>query len=456
MCQHGTVTLRAPPRDHLCMANDSATPAPSPYPLPAAREAIVLHEGALELRHDGNPIAADGRLQLEVVPSLRFRFVIPDSGLAAPFTGRCTLSIPEIGASAPAFVTNFQAGGVIRGSLDTSSAGTSSDIVEVRFLVANLPDFMGTTLASQSPLPTGGSQRSYWAGRLELNAGDWRIALDERLDSKEVYARLKDEGGFEITHIGSLSRAGGRAFSETDASEVLNTLAGFLGVASGAWAPPAAAVGLDGDGSIVWREWNSRWTSPWISRVYPFDRRRHDLRGAFPGYAARWADPLWNEPLRIATQMYVEANGQVAADITLVVGQALLELISWVLFVEELQTHAAAAFDNVRASDRLRELLNWIGISPAVPASLAALRQEAMRHGWADGPHAISEMRNSLVHPPRRQRLTGTSVHARIDLRELVLWYAELAFLRLIDYRAQYANRLGAKMTGVAEDVPWK
>jgi hypothetical protein len=280
------------------MAHDSATPTPSPYPLPAGREAIVLHEGALELRHDGNLIAGDGRLQLEVVPSLRFRFVIPDSGLAAPFTERCTFSIPEIGATAPAFVTNFQARGVIRGSLGTSSAGTSSDIVEVRFLVANLPDFAGTTLAGQTRLPSGGSQRSYWAGRLELNAGDWRIILDERPHSKEVYARLKDEGGFEITHIGSLSRAGGQAFSDTDASEMLNTLAGFLGVASGAWAPPAAAVGLDGDGSIVWREWNSRWTSPWISRLYPFDRRKHDLSGAFPGYTARWSHPLWNEPSR--------------------------------------------------------------------------------------------------------------------------------------------------------------
>ena len=98
---------------------------------------------------------------------------------------------------------------MIRGSLDTSSAGTSSDIVEVRFLVANLPDFMGTTLASQSLLPTGGSQRSYWAGRLELNAGDWRIAVDERLDSKEVYTRLKDEGGFEITHIIAIKNRSG-------------------------------------------------------------------------------------------------------------------------------------------------------------------------------------------------------------------------------------------------------
>jgi len=56
---------------------------------------------------------------------------------------------------------------------------------------------------------------------------------------------------------------------------------------------------------------------------------------------------------------------------------------------------------------------------------------------------------------PRSAAPPATPVHARIDLQELVMWYAELALLRLIDYRGEYANRLGAKMTGVAEDVPW-
>jgi hypothetical protein len=356
----------------------------------------------------------------------------------------------------PVFVTNFRVGGVVRGSLDTSSDGASSDIVETRFLVANFPDYMGTPLTGSSPLESGGSRTSYWAGRLTLVAGDWQITLDERPDHKEVYARFKDEGGFEITHIGSLRRADGQSFSHADASEMLNTLAGFLGLASGAWAPPLAAVGLDGNSDVVWREWNTRWTTPWVGRLYPFDRHKHDLGGAFHGYVARWSDPLWNEPLRIATQMYVEANAQFAAEITLVVGQALLELLAWVLFVEDLQTQNAATFDRASASDRMRELLNWIGVSPAVPASLAALHREAARRGWADGPHATTQMRNSLVHPPRRQRLASAPVHARIDLRELVLWYAELALLRLIDFRGQYANRLGAKMTGIVEDVPWK
>ena len=65
-------------------------------------------------------------------------------------------------------------------------------------------------------------------------------------------------------------------------------------------------------------------------------------------------------------------------------------------------------------------------------------------------------MRNSLVHPPRRRQLTTTPVRARIDLQELVLWYSELALLRLLEYQGGYANRLGARTIGVVEDVPWK
>ena len=153
--------------------------------------------------------------------------------------------------------------------------------------------------------------------------------------------------------------------------------------------------------------------------------------------------------------MYVEANGPITADLTLVLGQTILELVSWVLLVEELGTRSSVGFNGVRASDRLRELLDWIGIGYQVPASLPALKAEAPQRDWKDGPHAIAEMRNSLVHPNRRQGLTSTPVHARIELQELVMWYVELALLRLIDYQGGYMNRLGKKVRGVVDDVPW-
>lgn len=431
-----------------------ATPTPSPYPLPAGREPLLLYEGTLELRHPEAVVEAEGRVELQLVPSLRFRFVMGNAPVAADVTGHASLLISDLNATVPVFVTNASLiRGPVKGSLGHSSSGTAPGIAEVRFLVANLPDFLGEPLTEDHPSSSG-----FWAGRLSLTHRTWLITLDERRDYRDVYARLKAEGGFDITHTGSLRRADGHAFADTDASEMLNALAGFLGLACGAWAPPAAAIGLDGAGNVVWREWNSRWTSPWISRLSAFDRHKHDLSGAFAGYVDRWDDQLWNEPLRIATQMYVEANGPITADTSLLLAQALLELVAWVRFVEELQTRAAADFDGVKASARLRELLAWIGIDSAIPASLAALHQEAARQTppWADGPHAITEMRNALVHPRQRERLTAIPVHARIDLQELALWYAEVALLRLIEYRGNYANRLGAKTTGVVEDVPWK
>lgn len=436
------------------MTDDLATR--SPYPLPARREPLLLYEGSLELRHDADVVVAEGRLELALVPSLRFRFVMHDARVTTDVTGHATLVIPGLSATVPVFVTNASigGGGAVKGSLDTSSSGPASDIAEVRFLVANLPDFLGDPLTEDHP-----SRSGFWAGRLALEHREWLINLDERRDYKEVYARLKAEGGFEVTHTGSLRRSDGQAFSDAGAGETLNALAGFLGFVSGAWAPPVAATGLDNAGNVIWREWKSRWTSPWISRLSAFDRHKHDLSSAFAGYVERWSDPIWNEPLRVATQMYVEANGPITADTTVVLGQALLELIAWVRFVEELQTRTAADFDNPRskASGRLRELLAWVGIDPAIPASLGALSQEASRRtpAWVDGPHAITEMRNTLVHPSRRERLPAPPAHARVDLQELVLWYAELALLCLIDYQGEYANRLGAKVTGVVENVPW-
>jgi hypothetical protein len=75
--------------------------------------------------------------------------------------------------------------------------------------------------------------------------------------------------------------------------------------------------------------------------------------------------------------MYVEANGPVTSDTSLVLAQAALELIAWVRFVEDRKTRGEKDFDGVRASGRLRELLDWMDLRHAIPASLTELREAA-------------------------------------------------------------------------------
>jgi hypothetical protein len=65
-------------------------------------------------------------------------------------------------------------------------------------------------------------------------------------------------------------------------------------------------------------------------------------------------------------------------------------------------------------------------------------------------------MRNALVHPRQRERLTAPALEARIELHELAPWYVELALLRLISFDGECMNRLGSRTTGVVEPVPWR
>jgi hypothetical protein len=69
----------------------------------------------------------------------------------------------------------------------------------------------------------------------------------------------------------------------------------------------------------------------------------------------------------------------------------------------------------------------------------------------------MSEVRNTLVHPRRREVLTPTSPPVRIQARQLGLRYIELALLALCGYQGKYVNRLhrGPTIPDATETVPW-
>jgi hypothetical protein len=435
-------------------------PAPTPpsHRLPGGRAPIELYAGDLEYWESGKLIAAsDGLIELALLPSPRYVFTLADARLMQQVADSGELRVPALGAAVPVHMTNSRLiRGPMKGTIDHVSVETGASLTEGRFLVVNFPSFLGEPLGATVPQGGGGSSRHVWAGRLVLRTDEWVVTLDERHDHSAALGSLKTEGGFEVTHTGSLRRVDDQPFGPDDAANMLDALASFLGFAVGAWATPVAPIGLDSNGEIVWREWKARWTSPWRSRMWPLDRlHRDDLAAAFTGYMQRWKDELWKVPLLVATQMYVEANGPSAADTGLILAQNALELISWVRFVEDLRTQGESDFDGLRAADRIRELLAWMEVDPGVPGQLSALAQEASRQSWRDGPHAITVMRNALVHPRRRQLLTGATLAARIELQELALWYVELAFLRLIAFGGEYSNRLGVRVTGAVEPVPW-
>jgi len=71
---------------------------------------------------------------------------------------------------------------------------------------------------------------------------------------------------------------------------------------------------------------------------------------------------------------------------------------------------------------------------------------------WMDAPHAITDIRNSLVHATGNKKY----VHGcYVDAWKLSLWYLDLSVLALCGYDGTYTSRLTAKYVTESGAVPW-
>jgi hypothetical protein len=75
---------------------------------------------------------------------------------------------------------------------------------------------------------------------------------------------------------------------------------------------------------------------------------------------------------------------------SLILGQAALELLSWIYFVEDQKQFTAKQFDQLSAADRIRNLLTAAKVRTGVPRHLGSLVSSgsslAPSGSWADGP----------------------------------------------------------------------
>jgi len=181
---------------------------------------------------------------------------------------------------------------------------------------------------------------------------------------------------------------------------------------------------------------------------------------AFPVFFQRLGDKTWNEPLNLAIHWYIESNtSRDNVEGAIILQQAAFELLAWTLLVEDRGILSEDGIQRLPAADKLRLLLSTSGIPLALPSEFQDLLAVAKQYDWMDGPAALTEIRNALVHanPSKRRRILDQSFGIRLDAWQLGQWYLELAILHLCDYRGHYSNRLlrGRWHGDEVERVPW-
>ena len=317
---------------------------------------------------------------------------------------------------------------------------TGKRISFLEFGVLNFPNF----LLGQDKKVVAGAQWRVLGSAL-LQAGGWKIEITAVAALSEIEKELKEEGGYAITHTGTVKLLDGGDFAAQDVEPLIPALRLFLSFARGAFCGLTLVVGKDGNGESAWEQWGTNRVTEWSSPPPSwFDRMNgYILSEAFPGFWKLWEN---NEQLvRMVVDLYLNANlgsHGVGYGGGLMLAQAALERFSYYI-------------KSNKAGVRIEGALRDMGISEAAlrisSENCPELAVLGRKHSWKHGPHALVELRNNIVHPKDKYR--NLSQRAYYEAWNLAQWYLELILLKLCGYEGSYGNRLSQKWVGEVEPL---
>lgn len=339
--------------------------------------------------------------------------------------------------------------------------------------------------------------------RVVLTETDWKITIDNVNNISEINKELCRLGGYGITSTIKIERSSENdsTISSDDAKKIIEVLYFLLSFTVGRYSPIILPLGFDYSGLEIWYEWRNWLISQWENTKSWFSGEKNwdGLAEVFPGFMKVWdaSDSIWREPIKRSILWYVESNRETVDPSGRIIWlQSALELLSWTYFVstgrktEQEFTYLGDTCKKIKAF--LHEL--------NIPTSFSKMPTgfqyfgsfiESHQQSWQDKEQkfqnskrgkngdktnspkvekqslenylylkAFVEVRNDIVHPKQRSKITFSSIKSsyedlfwiRVEALKLGLWYLELSLLRLFEYQGSYVNRLER---GALETVPW-
>ncbi len=317
---------------------------------------------------------------------------------------------------------------------------TGDSLSSVEFVVLNFPVFQGK---QEKNVESKGSCSG--VGTVSIQVEPWIVDITAVPNFADVRKELAATGGYGITHSGTVRRADGDGFRVSEVEQLLGGLSLFLSFARGAYCGLTLVKGKSRDGEVAWERWGTDRVTGWFSPHSWFDiDHGHLLAEVFPGFWHQYKKQ--EKDLRVAITLYLDSNlGRshgVGLDGGLILTQAALERM-------------AHNVGGKGTGKRIAKALIENGITkealPILTDSCPELARLATEHGWEHGPHALVEIRNSVVHP--RQSYGEISAMAFYEAWNLGQWYLELTFLSLFGACGEYSNRLTKKWVGEVEPL---
>ena len=329
----------------------------------------------------------------------------------------------------------------------TYDDGDSATMQNLKFHLFNFRNVSGTRRSHE----TRGTKKQL-INHIELSGGGWEIEIKSLFETDGNLKLAREEGSQYLTHVAAIRKVDRQTFTASEAKEILSALRHFLSFARGGWCSPVCPVGFDTAGERVWAQWSSPddWSDSQCNWFVYGDG--HQLAALFPLFMERWQDDCWRDTLTTAIYWYVGASASFRGiDAGVVLMQAAIERLACEYAVRDRQLISEDGFRRLRASDRFRLLLSSLRVPLSVPQNATFLAAWVTGNSMHDGPHALTETRNSLVHPHTGQRSSDLCGETLTEAWNLGLWYLELSILAICEFDGQHWDR----NTHTIESLPW-
>lgn len=451
---------------------DGFAPVTTQVDFSAAPLAVVLKHGAVELRLPGETLTGSGDILFRFLPTPRvciesrfqrrqdtdFEYVFvaggfePDTAFVFDgqqiegFSTRREVVRPAAieNATPSRIVLDWNSGREPMYLGDRRSANAVSAILHL----FNFPKFR----AGRAVHLTANS----FGALLILESNQWRLSIQGLPDgaTDRAWKQIEAEGGCYLTHVAKLERKDGAPFSVDEFEKQREMLASFLSFIKGRNYKLACSIGLDADGRALWQGLDH---PPCDGNVHSWFSVEdgQQAEALFPLFVKRWyQSEEWKDCLRTAIHWYTQTTtdgGLPRLDAAIILAQAALERLAHHHLVVDRRMISASGLDQLRTSDRLRLLFSSLSIPIEIGAATPDIQKAAQDFKWVDAPHAMTDIRNELVHPVSRKQV-GTCI---VDAWNLSLWYLELSVLALCGHDDTYTSRLTAKYAFQSEKVPW-
>jgi hypothetical protein len=436
------------------------------YSLKSPNQPIQLYEGVLDVFQEGSTRRGNGAIYLKWFPFPQIEFQLTCEESLQLRGAETTFKFSDLENPVKALISINDRLGLTGKSMQITGRarepiilGLGQSLSCLQFHLTNFEDFFGSDRALLVK-----EKEEFIAQRAILEAGDWRITIDQLKTTTADIKILKAQGGYAVTHVGKLEKVSGDDFTADSGRNVLKALSDFLSFVRGLRVVPVLLIGYNSAGNSIWQEWvEAKTASPWQNvNSWAWGVTATNFEKAFPGFWSWWH--TWNDAARRVIYWYVESNNQAGAiEGSCVLEQATLELIAWKFLTAEFEGDAKLS-DNKKQfkypSQKLNHLLAKLDIPQKIPDDLTTLITLANNQNWDDnGALIFVKIRNNITHsdPSNQNRIKNISLAARVETWELGLWYLELILLRLFHYQGVYFNRLrqGVRHFGDLDLVPW-